>query len=191
MTDDEREAMSGYTPSTGDVRRHYAYGCGPKHTWDESQADFDRWLADHDAEVRADAAAKSPTVDRAFFVTSGEYSDYRIHSIWTTREAAEAAGGEYDTVEEWIVNTTTERTITQWHAWLTTTGEIRVGERAVETNQPGTTRVTPFLRRGAFQDWEGHGFGPSPEHARKSLSDALAKAKAEQIETERGRFDAS
>lgn len=42
-----------YTPTAADVRNHYAYGCGPEHTWDISRADFDRWLAAHDAEVIA------------------------------------------------------------------------------------------------------------------------------------------
>ena len=38
-------------PSTEDVRNHFAYGCGPEHTWDGSREAFDRWLA----EVRATA----------------------------------------------------------------------------------------------------------------------------------------
>lgn len=43
------------TPSTEDVRNWFAYGSGPRHTWDESRQDFDRWLAAHDAQVRAEA----------------------------------------------------------------------------------------------------------------------------------------
>jgi hypothetical protein len=47
--------MSEYTPPTEDVRNHYAYGCGPEHTWAESREDFDRWLA----QVRREAAAEA------------------------------------------------------------------------------------------------------------------------------------
>lgn len=43
--------MSDYTPTIEDVRNHYAYGCGPEHTWAESREDFDRWLAEHDRQV--------------------------------------------------------------------------------------------------------------------------------------------
>lgn len=50
--------MADEIPTTADVRNHFAYGCGPKHTWDGSREDFDRWLAAHDAEVRAAALAE-------------------------------------------------------------------------------------------------------------------------------------
>lgn len=51
--------MTEYTPPTEDVRNHYAYGCGPGHTWQESREDFDRWLRKVQAEAwfeGADAA---------------------------------------------------------------------------------------------------------------------------------------
>lgn len=38
------QIIAEHTPTTEDVRNHYAYGCGPKHTWGESRDDFDRWL---------------------------------------------------------------------------------------------------------------------------------------------------
>jgi hypothetical protein len=53
--------MSDYTPPLEDVRNHYAYGCGPEHTWAESREDFDRWLAAHDAEKRAEWEAEQGT----------------------------------------------------------------------------------------------------------------------------------
>lgn len=40
-----------HTPTIEDVRNHYAYGCGPEHTWAESREDFDRWLSEHDRQV--------------------------------------------------------------------------------------------------------------------------------------------
>lgn len=51
--------MADYTPTIEDVRNHYAYGCGPDHTWDGSRADFDAWLAEHDAKVRAEEREKA------------------------------------------------------------------------------------------------------------------------------------
>lgn len=135
--------------------------------------------------------------DRVYLVTSGEYSDYGVESVWTTREAAEASlhgRDEYDhaRVEEYLLNTTQERSIIEWRAWIDPrNGGIRVAERATETNAPGSTEVRrrtarsytrPWGSREKQSEWEGNGYGPTPERARKSLSDALAKAKAERQE---------
>lgn len=43
--------------TTEDVRDHFAYGCGPEHTWDESRSDFDRWMTTHDDELKVRLAA--------------------------------------------------------------------------------------------------------------------------------------
>ena len=43
--------MDDYTPSTEDVRESYTYFRGTIPTV-EHEAEFDRWLAAHDAEVR-------------------------------------------------------------------------------------------------------------------------------------------
>jgi len=53
-----------YTPPTEDVRNHYAHGCGPKHTREESRADFDRWLAAHEQKVREPLEAKLAEADK-------------------------------------------------------------------------------------------------------------------------------
>lgn len=49
--------MSDYTPSTDGVRRSYAYvrSSKPDHKNQSAIAEFDRWLAAHDAEVLAAA----------------------------------------------------------------------------------------------------------------------------------------
>ena len=52
-----------YTPTTEEVRNHYAYGCGPEHTWAETREDFDRWLGAHDAEKRAEWEAEQGEVE--------------------------------------------------------------------------------------------------------------------------------
>ena len=53
--------MSDYMPSTGEVRRRYAYARSdkPGHKNQSAIAEFDRWLAAHDAEVLA-AAGVAP-----------------------------------------------------------------------------------------------------------------------------------
>lgn len=52
--------MSEYTPSTGEVRRRYAYARAAGSKNQSSVAEFDRWLAAHDAEVRASVVAEGP-----------------------------------------------------------------------------------------------------------------------------------
>ena len=49
--------MSKYAPTTGEVRRRYAYARSgkPGHKNQGAVAEFDRWLAAHDAEVAAKA----------------------------------------------------------------------------------------------------------------------------------------
>jgi hypothetical protein len=119
-----------------------------------------------------------------FIVTSGEYSDYGIHSVWSTREAAEAAASGWGEVEEWILDTEPDGGEIQWHAWVDgITGEMRVADKPDVTNNPSPTVVYPPATRrwdGKPRSfWAGHGYGRTPEHARKSLADAIAKAKAE------------
>ena len=50
--------MSDYTPTEGDVRQRYIGHNGSYWTWPE-QCEFDRWLAQHDAEVAARALRKA------------------------------------------------------------------------------------------------------------------------------------
>lgn len=52
--------MSEYTPSTGEVRRRYAYARSAGNKNQSAVAEFDRWLAAHDAEVRAGVVAEEP-----------------------------------------------------------------------------------------------------------------------------------
>ena len=55
--------MSDYAPTTGEVRRRYAYARSgkPGHKNQGAVAEFDRWLAAHDAEKRAEWEASSCT----------------------------------------------------------------------------------------------------------------------------------
>ena len=49
--------MSDYTPTTDEVRDRYAWGRSDVGyvSYDEAEAEFDQWLAEHDAKVKADA----------------------------------------------------------------------------------------------------------------------------------------
>jgi hypothetical protein len=121
--------------------------------------------------------------DRVFIVTSGEYSDYGIESVWTTREAAEQHAGTWGSVEEWLLNTTAERSELFWRAWIDPiTGEVRVSDKPTEYAEIPRAEARKNQRSWGFVPppigWLAWGYGTTPEHARKSLSDALAKAKA-------------
>ena len=49
--------MSDYTPTTDEVRDRYAWGRSDVGyvSYDEAEAEFNQWLAAHDAKVKADA----------------------------------------------------------------------------------------------------------------------------------------
>lgn len=66
--------MSEYTPSTGEVRRRYAYARSAGNKNQSAVAEFDRWLAAHDAEVRASLVTEEPEgeVEYRVFDREGE-----------------------------------------------------------------------------------------------------------------------
>ena len=83
--------MSEYTPSTGEVREQYARGArggyggsaeAGAHRHVNEQNRFDRWLAAHDAEKRAEWEAEQGEPEwecatpRGFGITSFEFRDY-------------------------------------------------------------------------------------------------------------------
>lgn len=86
--------MSDYTPPTDDVRNHYAYGCGPEHTWAESREDFDRWLAAHDAEKRAEWEAEQSRADAVGSMSV--YDDGYTAGVAEGRAVALAEQGEVE-----------------------------------------------------------------------------------------------
>lgn len=130
-------------------------------------------------------------IDRVFIVTTGEYSDYRINSVWTTREAAErkfAKNGDGE-IEEFILDNEGDRDVVLFRANLNTDREdheIVVEDTAIVFVSDVPQTYVAYSRGSLYGHgpfWYGTGYGVSPEHARKNLADALAKAKAEQIET--------
>ena len=124
-------------------------------------------------------------IKTVFIVTQGSYSDYSIVSVWDTLEEAQKHApattpyGDASDIEEWVLNGQEERTVTQWRAHLDPhTEDIVVDEKATETAHPYHTEVRPHPAMADLR-WYGSGYGPTPEHARKSLADALAQAKSE------------
>lgn len=81
--------MSDYTPTTGEVRgRHNANAILDSRTWRMADAEFDRWLAAHDAEVRASVVTEEPEWEygTALRTPQGALWDFEFEG---TREAAE------------------------------------------------------------------------------------------------------
>lgn len=82
-----------YTPSLDEVCDHFAYGCGPEHTWRESREAFDRWLAAVRAEEREKAVADLRWLGDA----RGEYTHEVCQAeARTARHLAEILTGEND-----------------------------------------------------------------------------------------------
>lgn len=126
---------------------------------------------------------EQPEPVTVFVVTDGEYSDYHIRSIWTRREDAEREASRWGYVEEWVLNDRTERYVVRWKASLASDGRVVVDDKPVmmqevEPSRAWRTSATSIYRGGI----NAVGYGKSPEHARKNLSDAVAKFEAEQAE---------
>jgi len=64
MSDELREE---YTINAATIREFFAYGCGPRHTWADSEERFDRWLA------RERAAAKFEQREADAVITDGPH----------------------------------------------------------------------------------------------------------------------
>jgi len=90
--------VSDYTPSLDEVETHYHEwaahleatepGTYPFRTWEEAMYGFRRWLAAHDAELRAEIAAQIRAVE-----SFGKDDNYLLgHSVMQDHAAAIAEG---------------------------------------------------------------------------------------------------
>lgn len=81
---------------------------------------------------------------QVYVVTSGEYSDYGINSIWLTREEAERKAGDWGRVEVWPIGEN-ERTLGSFRHYADldgATGEVLyedVGDSAHLNTEPRRT----------------------------------------------------
>ncbi|QCB93328.1 hypothetical protein [Cellulomonas shaoxiangyii] len=95
-------SADGYTPRTQDVRQTWAEEQDTTHGlgYDAHAAEFDRWLAAHDAEVREAAAPAEHTVTATW--DGGGWPTYRFHCAAGPQSLCHAV---YDCLcEEWDVD---------------------------------------------------------------------------------------
>lgn len=77
--------MSDYTPTTDDVRGTYADGMWyVNRRMDGTLSEFDRWLAAHDAEVRASVVSEEPEWEYGIRAEGDEepYTDHSDDPDW-------------------------------------------------------------------------------------------------------------
>lgn len=119
----------------------------------------------------------------AYIVTAGSYSEYRICSVWDNAEDAEREAAKYGTgydsalVQEYILNSTASPHPPLWKAKLSENGDIKVDDRAFPAVEAGDIRSEVWPKRNG--GLTGYAYGVSPDIARKSLQDAMAKHKAQ------------
>lgn len=128
-----------------------------------------------------------------YIVTSGEYSDYGIEAVYTDQEAAEkhVKLGNLSREDSYRLETyETDAVVPQLYYTVTYYRAIsreakatgyRVGE-PILVEQPAPQLAYEKPRTHVRRDgniYEGIGYGRSIEAAKKSLWDAIAKAKAE------------
>ena len=82
--------MSDYTPTTATVRERFADGFGLNYA--RALEDFDRWIAAHDAEKRAEWEAEQPEGRRWYAACWQDYNGAlsNLESSSVSREHAEA-----------------------------------------------------------------------------------------------------
>ena len=109
-------------------------------------------------------------MDKVYIVTEGEYSDYAICGVFTTREAADQAIklGEfrYAEVEVWTLNETADSPV-QYHAGVLLDGTVKF----VHDIGPRYDLDGVYYEPRAVKTTEGlyfYGYGKTAEHARRA-----------------------
>jgi len=138
-----------------------------------------------------------------YIITSGSYSDYSINAVYLDRALAQQkvelmklAGYSDVEAEQWPVDTTLPQIVhvaSLQHPW------VHLGERQRpvpnynadpvvvalrpqlhDSDKLPRTHITSHPLGDGKARYAGVGYGRTPEHAEKSLWDALAQHKAEQ-----------
>jgi hypothetical protein len=115
-------------------------------------------------------------MSKAYLVTSGDYSDYRIVGVFSTREAAEACidrqaeyGSDNNDIEEWDLDLPLEMQLGCYVCRVDADGEVVTEQRSTYY-----TACEPAKKIGRlFQ-----GYGKTPEHAKRSAIDLWREWKA-------------
>ena len=141
------------------------------------------------------------TARTVYVVTSGEYSDYRVDSVFETRPAAEAWAGKWGQVEEFPMFADGdnpedyERTVVQADVIVDTNGKILEGppfgtyantvyaadyeaaERQYSDQIPRVVRLQHAFVRGQRLEtcWRVNAFAPTKEAAEKAVRERAAK----------------
>lgn len=101
--------MSDYTPDTDDVRDIFAKYAEEHHGEQDGDAEFDRWLAAHDAEIRAESDARfAHWTNHA--ISEKLEAEIRADERKAITDIVESIEGWYDwnpnpatsTVDEWV-----------------------------------------------------------------------------------------
>ena len=126
--------------------------------------------------------SKDTGLNTVFVVTSGEYSDYSIDSVWPTREEANRRAATWGQVEEYPFGQIPSRERLYWEAYLDSiTEEVLVySQQKVYSGPMSWVGLADYDINGK-KVINGRAFGLTPEAARKALSDALAKFNAEAL----------
>lgn len=140
---------------------------------------------------------------KIYMVSQGEYSDYSVLGLYTTREAADEHAallnkarvyGDEASVEEWEADARNRNVLVYGvNAFpARDENELRKGPTVIDRNPfPQVMAEVPpphvWLPRYAKHP-EGQAYGLSYEAAEKALHDALAKFKAEQLDAVRAQL---
>lgn len=131
------------------------------------------------------ASGKTTMSERSVWVVcSGEYSDRYVDRVFSDEETARIYAGPQGDIEEFPLDEPPIRDQFYWYAYVDHHNNVKVVNWVEVHDQKPPTEVyqaQEYYRRGK---WIGKAYGRSPELARKALSDALAKARAEALEPE-------
>ena len=112
-----------------------------------------------------------------YVVTSGEYSDYSIRAIFTTRERAEAFCDEYNVavrgdygskaeIEVWEADQPREQLPPAWYVQIDTSGKVVYSEYSTSDTPNKPPHHNKTRDREVFT-----GCGITEEHARRSAEE--------------------
>jgi hypothetical protein len=98
-----------YTPTTGEVREQYWAASGDRRRGSEAWGEFDRWLADHDMEVRAQTLVQARQIAEVR-APEPDLMDRLKASLAPAVDAQDIAA---ETMGNWVKDIADDRTVVQ------------------------------------------------------------------------------